>query len=160
MSLDDGMTAYIFGVAITNNSPKTLIVIHGFDLKPPWRETELDWLEDPGKSVPGSGGYRYPGTELRFPRQDVLNQRRYDQGKLGPGDTIRGLLLGRGTGAIPQRMPHGSIQRMPFTVIDSAGKRHSAPVRLRIDVLRRTMATRRALRRRGGGLERESGQGA
>lgn len=63
----------------------------------------------------------------------VLNHHRYEQGKLGPGDSKRGLLMVKSLASIPNDFLHGDRMQMRLVVYDTKGKKHSAPFELKID---------------------------
>jgi hypothetical protein len=117
---------------IVNDSAKATVVIGHFDLKLPWNDPEFDWLFDPAELSPPRSEYAYSGT-LAYKRDMVLNHRRYDEGKLAPGDSIKGLLMGKSMKPIPEDLVHGSSVTMDLVVTDTKRNTFSAPVVLRID---------------------------
>jgi hypothetical protein len=134
LALDGGLTtAIMLNTVITNDSPKTTIVIRHFDVELLWKDDEFDWLPDPAEMVPSGSSYTYSGTFLSYRRDMVLNHHRYEQGKLGPGDSIRGLLMGKSLASIPDDLLHGERVQMRLVVYDTKGKKYSAPFELRID---------------------------
>ncbi len=134
LALNGGLTtAVILNAALTNDSSKLTIVIHQFHLELLWNDPEFDWLYDPAESVPPASSYTYAGSFLTWPREMVLNHRRYEQGKLAPGDSIRGLLMGKSIATIPHDFAHGKTVEMTLVVFDSNGNRYSAPFSFRVD---------------------------
>jgi hypothetical protein len=134
LALDGGLTtAIMLNTVITNDSPKATIVIRHFDVELLWKDEEFDWLPDPAEMVPSGSSYTYGGTLLSYRRAMVLNHRRYEQGKLGPGDSIRGLLMGKSLASIPDDLLHGDRVQMRLVVYDTKGKKYSAPFELKID---------------------------
>ena len=134
LALNEGLTtAIMLNTVITNDSPKATIVIRHFDVELLWKDDEFDWLPDPAEMVPSGSSYTYYGTLLSYRRDMVLNHHRYEQGKLGPGDSIRGLLMGKSLASIPDDLLHGDRVQMRLLVYDTKGKKYSAPFELRID---------------------------
>jgi hypothetical protein len=134
LALDGGLTtAIMLNTVITNDSPKATIVIRHFDVELLWKDEEFDWLPDPAEMVPCGSSYAYSGTLLSYRRDMVLNHHRYEQGKLGPGDSIRGLLMGKSLASIPDDLLHGDRVQMRLVVYDTKGKKYSAPFELKID---------------------------
>jgi hypothetical protein len=89
-------------IIITNDSPKANIVIARYDVKPPWADLEIEALPDPKEGSPASERYTVYGSDIDHPREWVINHRRFQYGKLTPGDTIRGTFLARGKASIPK----------------------------------------------------------
>jgi len=126
-------TGVMLEISITNASPNVPAVVRGFDLEPLWRDEQFDWLFDPAEAVPSRAYYQYPGTILSYPREMVLNHRTYEQGKLMPGETMTGMLMGYGYAPIPDDLRHGSEVSMRLTVFDQDGRPHSERFLFRID---------------------------
>jgi hypothetical protein len=137
LALDGGLTtAVILNVVLTNDSSKLTIVINHFKVELLWNDPEFDWLYDPAEIVPPSTSYTYAGTLLSYPRNRVLNHRRYEQGKLAPGDSMRGLLMGKSAASIPRDFAHGDTVQMRVIVYDTNGNEYSTPFSFRIDRMR------------------------
>jgi hypothetical protein len=132
ISLNEFTTAIMLNAVIVNDSPKATIVVGHFDLKLPWNDPEFDWLDDPADYAPARSEYAYSGT-LAYKRDMVLNHHRYGKGKLAPGDSMEGLLMGKSMKPIPVDFVHGSSVTMDLIVIDTKKNKYSAPVELRID---------------------------
>jgi hypothetical protein len=95
-------------------------------------DKEFDWLFDPAELVPARNTYAYSGT-LEYPREMVINHRRRTEGKLNPGDTIEGLLMGKSMAQIPEDYFQGQEIEVMLVVRDTTEKRFEAPFKLRID---------------------------
>lgn len=65
-----------------------------------------------------------PGTTLEFPRDMLINHRKFTEGVMKPGDLIEGKLMGRGPTPIPKNFPHGSEIEMTLSTFDHRGKPH------------------------------------
>ncbi len=94
-------TTFCIEVAITNDSPRANIVVAYYDLQLPWKEDELDPLYDPQDLYPPSDFYQIPES-IKIPRDNVLNHRRYQNGRLAPGEAFRGFFLAKGHNLVPQ----------------------------------------------------------
>jgi hypothetical protein len=133
LSFDDGLTTVIMlHLVVVNDSPKAMLVIAHYELKLLWNDPEFDWLMDPAEFAPPRQEYGYNDI-LKYPRDTVLNHRRYDQGKLAPGDAFKGLLMGKSMITIPENLKHGTHVEMKLVIHDTRGKRYSAPFEFRID---------------------------
>jgi hypothetical protein len=131
-TVDGGSTGFFFNIAIVNNSPKSTVVITDFYLELPWNDPQFRVLDDPKDLVPPKDYYSIPGTSERYPRDMVINHRRYSKGKLEPGDTIEGYLLGYGYAPIPQDIKTGSPIPMKLSVFDGQCKRHSTTLEVMV----------------------------
>ncbi len=123
-------------VAITNDSPRANIVIAYYYLELPWKDDEIDPLWDPQELYPPSDFYEIPFTvPLKVPRNAVLNHRRYQNGKLAPGEAFRGSFLAKGHELVPQDLPKQDGIEVRFIVQDTRGKRYrSDPMEIWPDV--------------------------
>lgn len=124
----EGQCTTIFAldeIIITNDSPRSNIVVARYDLKPPWADAEIEILPDPKEGSPPSDRYTVSGIDIDHPREWVINHHRFQCGKLAPGDTIRGTLLARGRAAVPEdlrgRQGENGIE-VAFVVTDTKGK--------------------------------------
>jgi hypothetical protein len=128
----DGMTHFVFYVSIINNSLRTPVIILGYDLELQWKDDQFDWLLDPASYDPPLKAYRFPGEEVSYPREEVINDHVYGQGRLAPGDVIEGALLARGYAPIPADYRNGQTISMRFSVIDQDRRRHSTELLFRV----------------------------
>jgi hypothetical protein len=130
----DLQTLFSIEVAITNESPTANIVIAYYDLELPWKETELEPFFDPAELDHPTTHYNKPGTSIQIPRENVLNHRRYQNGKLTPGDSLRGFFLAKGASLIPPDLiPSDALTPIDVTFVieDTTGKQYrSKPVHL------------------------------
>ena len=126
----DGRTLFQFEVVLTNDSPHATIVIAYYDLKFPWNDPDFEPLLDPMENAPPSNVYSIYGRSIHFDREYVINHRRYQFGKLAPGDAIRGFFLAKGLQPIPSDLL--SVKKelrcieAPFIVEDTAGKQYKS----------------------------------
>ena len=121
-------TAFMIQVSVTNNSPKRTIVIADYWLEVPWKEDDWKLIHDPKEIEQKS--YRVYDTFIDYPRDMGINHRRFEEGKLEPGDTIRGLFFAHGTAPIPVDLYQGEWIRARFIVTDTEGKRYTKSVGL------------------------------
>lgn len=130
---ESGMTSYSIEIAITNDSPHAAIVIAWYDIELPWNEEGLEPLIDPKQLDDPSDFYRPPGKGIQVHRDEVLNHRRYQYGKLGPGEAFRGYYLAKGQMPIPDDLAPDQKRRYieaQFVVQDTTGKVYKAPIYL------------------------------
>jgi hypothetical protein len=133
--LTDGRVVYFVRVSITNDSPRRPAVIRGYELQPPWKDDELDLWPDPDDGIPSETEYVIKPPFLRYPRHMVLNHRVDNQGKLGVGDNISGMLIFRGAEPIPVDLESGAHVTATLKVYLQDGKSFSTPCYLRIDAV-------------------------
>jgi hypothetical protein len=124
-TVESGPTSFFFNVAIVNNSRKLSVTIIDFDLTFPWNDPNFRILDDPRELVPAKDYYSVLGTTECYKRELAINHRRYGEGKLEPGETIEGYLLGCGYVPIPRDILTGTTIDTRLSVLDSRGGRHS-----------------------------------
>jgi len=125
-------TVYTVDVAIVNQSPRTPAVVCGLLLKPPWEDNTFNLLPDPRESYPSGEIYVVGGNVERYPRQDVINHRVYEEGRLEVGGVIRGTLLARGPAPIPRSYCNGVSVEFTVSVRDQNNRWHKAQVELKL----------------------------
>jgi hypothetical protein len=118
----DLCTIFMIEVSVTNNSPKRNIVIADYWLEVPWKED--GWWPVYDSKENEEKNYRVYNTFIDYPRDMAINHRRFEEGKLSPGDTIRGLFFAHGTASIPTDLYRDEWIRAQFIVIDTEGKRY------------------------------------
>jgi hypothetical protein len=121
-------TTFIIQVSVTNHSPTRTIVIADYRLEVPWKEDDWKPVHDP-KEIEQTN-YRIYDTFIDYPRDMGINHWCFEEGKLGPGDTIRGLFLAHGTAPIPTELYQGEWIHARFVVTDTEGKRYRRDVGL------------------------------
>lgn len=124
--VNDTVTTFQVEVAITNDSPHATVVIAYYHLELPWNDPQFEPLPDP---VPRDV-YKMPGSSLEWQREWVINHRRYQFGKLEPGDCFQGLFLARGLNPLPRDLVAKSGIEIQFVVQDTRGKMYKRPVTL------------------------------
>jgi len=128
-SRSDSMTNYSVEMAITNDSPRANIVIAYYSLELPWCDDSIDPLPDPIELDPPSEHYKVHPEPIRVFRGEVLNHRRYQNGKLGPGEAFRGFFLAKGGNPIPKDLQTQKKIEARFVVQDTRGKEYrSRPI--------------------------------
>jgi len=135
-NVDGSFSTFSIEVAITNDSPRANIVVAYYDLELPWKDDELDPLWDPRELYPPSDSYEVPfPVPHKVPRDSVLNHRRYQNGKLAPGEAFRGYFLARGSKSVPKDLVAQREIETRFIVQDTRGRRYrSDPMTLHRDV--------------------------
>ncbi len=132
-SIEGGGTVLMAELSVINNSPTAVAVIRHYDVNLEWNDPDFEFLSDPREAAHPQEKYSIPGTTLIFPRSEVLNHRRYEEGKLGPGETISGLIFCFGPVPIPACFVHGAHITLNVSVLDQSNRRHSAPFEFRVD---------------------------
>ena len=124
----DLCTTFMIQVAVTNDSPKRTIVIADYWLEVPWKEDGWWPIGDPKEM--DQTHYVVYDTFINYPREMGINHRRFEEGRLGPGDTIRGLFFAHGTASIPADLYEHEWIESQFIVTDTEGHRYMKCVRL------------------------------
>jgi hypothetical protein len=146
-----GGTGYIFDLEIINQTSKPIYCSELPEPRLQWEDPFFDWLPDP-KERPrrvsyfrrGRNGHRelvhavsdsycfFGGTQLEYPREEVLNHILLKRRILSPGRPLRGLLLARGV-TMPVELQHGKRIETTFSLISSKHVEYTASVLLGID---------------------------
>lgn len=131
-SSPDLLTTYSVQVAITNDSPQANIVIAYYDIEPPWNEPNLEPAFDPKEADPPRDFYSVGKYAIQVHRDEVLNHRRFHQGKLSPGDAFRGWFIAKGENPIPDDLKGISNRCIDanFVVQDTTGREYKSTVHL------------------------------
>lgn len=129
-------TFYSLEVAITDDSPQASIVIAWYEIELPWNEPNFDPLPDPTDLDSSKSFYTVPVPIQQIDRDQVLNHRRYQSGKLAPGEVLRGYFPAKGDMPIPSNLKITEKDRCDrfidakFVVQDTTGKEYKSPIRL------------------------------
>jgi hypothetical protein len=68
---------------------------------------------------------------------EVINHRKFTNGKMEPGDVIEGFILAIGSTPIPSFYKQGSEIEMKFSVYDQRSKPHSIHLTFWVDIFAR-----------------------
>jgi hypothetical protein len=119
--LDRGGWGCTLAIAIQNDSDR-VICVQQYRLEVPTFEGNFDWLEDPLRRSPRGYSYSFPppGT-VGLDREDVLNHRIGSKGRLNPGDSLEGLLLGKGQACLPDTFRDRQQMPAKLTIFDGRG---------------------------------------
>jgi hypothetical protein len=109
-----GGTFVMIHVVISNDSPQVVRLDQC--------RIELPWL-DPSPNAP----------TLPFERDAVINHRFGHQGRLSPGDSLDGMLLGAGSKAIPDQYQHREGVKVQLLIVDGQGKVYQENPRVMLD---------------------------
>ena len=120
---EDGAAAITMEVKIINDSTKP-VTIRGYHLQLLWNDPDWHWLYDPVEIGSKTKTYKMPGSFIEFPRDMIVNHRKFNEGILHPGQVIEGMLMGRGPTPIPECFPNGTEIEMILSVYDQRGKPH------------------------------------
>lgn len=104
-----------------------------YDIELPWNEPNFDPLMDPKSLDPPTEHYTIHSVNMQVPREEVLNHRRYQNGRLAPGEAFRGYFLAKGDNPIPDDLKQGGGERWieaKFVVQDTMGRQFRAPIYL------------------------------
>jgi len=125
-------TEYVFGVQVRNVS-YSVIEPRRYGARIYWRAS-LHWLVDPRIYTPQTKVYRLDGSKREFPCSEVLNHRTGRNGRLGPGQSMEGVLLAFAmSDRIPPYCLHGTIAPARLFVEDQFGRKHWSEIDLSID---------------------------
>jgi hypothetical protein len=99
--LDDVDWGCTLGVVACNYSDRE-ICVQRYRLQVPGFEPNFRWLENPLRKSPRECLYSFPPPgPVGFEPEVVLNHRVGRKGRLNPGESFEGLLLGMGQGRLP-----------------------------------------------------------
>jgi len=129
-------TGYRAEVKIINDS-NFPVVLRGFDLQPPWNDEDFRFLPDPREGRHSRDYYEMPLIQLKWPMAEVINHRKFTNGKMEPGDVIEGFILAIGSTPIPSFYKQGSEIEMKFSVYDQRSKPHSIHLTFWVDIFAR-----------------------
>jgi hypothetical protein len=122
----------------------------------PWHDPDFRLLEAQRRRVPGKSIYLSPREPLhRFDYNEVLNHRFGRQGKLNPGDSLDGLILGVGSEAIPYHYQDGQRVDVKLTIWDGRGKLYLNKTRVVMDRSNQLRRQREAIKRACAGNRRK-----
>lgn len=141
-----GGAGFIVSLIITPNLSG--FSISAFHLELPWEDT-IQWLSDPLDNNAASTGYRFGGQGgLEFDRDQVLNHHADIRRIIPRGVSLSGLLLGFGSGSIPDRFRHGAMIPAFISITDQYMCKSRSPVTLWADRSARLSPATRPTRRR------------
>lgn len=122
---EGGPAGITMEVKIINDSLKP-VTIRGYDLQLLWNDPDWRWLYDPVEVGCEAKTYKMPGTFLEYPRDMIINHRKFTEGVMKPGDVIEGMLMGWGPIPIPECFPQGTEIEMTLSVYDQRGRAHKS----------------------------------
>jgi len=128
-----GGTFLMIPVIIRNDSPR-VIRLDQCRIELPWHDPDFRLLKDPRRKVPRE--YKYSSENaprLSFEREVALNHRFGGQGRLNPGDSLNGLILGAGSQAIPNQYRDRQGVDVQLLIIDGRGKVYQESPRVLLD---------------------------
>jgi hypothetical protein len=133
--LRDGRAGYVIDTIITNQMSRP-VRCRDIELRPPWVDSEFEWLRDPREMGGDPYNYRFPGkAALELPRDQVLNHVLLGGGILKPGGCPRqGLLLGIGS-PIPENWRHGAWVDITLAIIAYDHNEYPETITLWVDRL-------------------------
>ncbi|MDP9159844.1 MAG: hypothetical protein M3O09_06390 [Acidobacteriota bacterium] len=134
--LPDTRSGYILDLEIVNQTSKTLYC-SDIELRVPWEDASLAWLPDPKDTEQrfsyirknrygrrervdvASELYCFPGgSQLEYPRDEVLNHILLKQCTIPPHRPLKGLILAAGT-PMPNVLRHGQWLDATFSIFAS-----------------------------------------
>ena len=128
-----GGTFLMIHAFICNDSPR-VIRLDQCRIELPWYEPDFRLLEDPWRKMPREHSYISPKVPtLLFEREAALNHRFGNQGRLNPGDSLDGMVLGVGSQAIPDQYHHREGVDVQMVIIDGRGKVYQVNARVMLD---------------------------
>ncbi len=136
---------YVFCLRLSNCSCAE-IEIRGFECQPPWRDPYFTFLADSTNNTGNFAVWSSLGMHIpeireqtlpsgrRFPRCEVLNQRKGELGRIRPGDSLEGVLLAWGMYArVPGDYLHGHPASVKIGVVDQHDRNHSSTIEVLVD---------------------------
>jgi hypothetical protein len=131
--LPGGLAGYVIDLIITNQTSRPIRCRY-IELRPPWVDSEFEWLPDPREMGGDSHNYHFPGKgALDLLRDQVLNHVLLGGGILKPGGCPRqGLLLGIGS-PMPENLRHGAWVDITLTIIAYDHNEYSETITLWVD---------------------------
>ena len=131
-------------IVISNDSPQ-VIRLDQCRIELPWFDSEFHLLEPPWRKIPREYSYSSPNAPtLSFEREAVLNHRFGHQGRLNPGDSLDGMILGAGSQAIPDQYQHCEAVKVQLLIIDGQGKMYQENPRVMLDRSEQLMSEKKA----------------
>jgi|HubBroStandDraft_4_1064222.scaffolds.fasta_scaffold531741_1 hypothetical protein len=128
-----GGTFVMIHVVISNDSPQ-VVRLDQCRIELPWLDPEFHLLKDPWQKIPREHSYSSPNAPtLPFERDAVINHRFGHQGRLSPGDSLDGMLLGAGSKAIPDQYQHREGVKVQLLIVDGQGKVYQENPRVMLD---------------------------
>jgi len=139
--LDSGGTGYLLSIAIQNETART-IWLQEFRLGVLWHDPQFSWLSEAPRTSSRAQTYSFPPPgPVGLDREVVLNHRVGTSGRLNPGGTIEGLLLGIGEASMPTEYRDRQQIRLRLEIFDRQGGCSSRV--LDLGVSRRNVRARR-----------------
>ena len=131
-TLDCGAVGYHLGIEIRNNS-NLVILVSAFRLEMVWEDSQFVWLAPSKRRAQPKKVYLWPKDRRPgIPAHDVLNHRIGRHGRLFPGDSMGGFLLGIGEAPIPDTYRGRKGVRTQLSVFDGRGNRYRASVKFEV----------------------------
>ena len=133
--LRDGRAGYVIDLIITNQMSRP-VRCRDIELRPPWVDSEFEWLRDPREMGGDPYNYRFPGkAALELPRDLALNHVLLGGGILKPGGCPRqGWLLGIGS-PMPENLRHGAWVEITLAIIAYDHNEYPETITLWVDRL-------------------------
>jgi hypothetical protein len=114
--LPDGRAGCIIDLLINNQTSKP-IPIRYVELRPPWPNSEFEWLPDPKEVGREPFNYNFPGKGApQLPREQVINHVLLGGGILKPRCPVEGWLLGIGNPK-PEKLLLGGFVEVILAII-------------------------------------------
>jgi len=132
--LPDGRAGYIADLLIINQTSRP-IPIRDVELRPPWPNSEFEWLPDPRELGRDPFIYRFPGKGApELPRDLVMNHVLLHRRILKPGCPVQGFLLGIGNPK-PEKLLLGGLLEVRLAIIGYDHCEYEETITLWVDPL-------------------------
>jgi hypothetical protein len=103
------------------------------ELRPPWPNSEFEWLPDPKEVGRDPFNYNFPGKGApELPREQVINHVLLDCGILKPGCPVEGWLLGIANPK-PEKLLLGGSVEVTLAIIGYDHSEYEERISLRVD---------------------------
>ncbi len=132
--LPDGRAGWIIDLLITNQTSRP-IPFRVVELRPPWPNSDFEWLSDPKGVGRDPFNYHFPGKGApELPRDQVINHVLLGRRILKPGCPVEGRLLGIGNPK-PEKLLLGGFLEVTLVIIGHDHDEYAETITLCVDPL-------------------------
>ena len=132
--LADRRAGYMIDLVIINQTSRP-IPFRDVELRPPWPNSEIQWLPDPRDMGRNPGIYCFPGKGApELPRDVVMNHSLLRRRTLRPGCPVHGFLLGIGNPK-PEKLLLGVPVEVTLAIIGFDNCEYAEKIDLSVDPL-------------------------
>ena len=130
--LPDRRAGYMIDLVIINQTSRP-IPFRDVELRPPWPNSEIQWLPDPKDMGRSPSIYRFPGKgALELPRDVVMNHILFRRQILRPGYPVQGFLVGIGNPK-PEKLLLGGLLECRLAIVGYDHPEYVQTISLTVD---------------------------